>query len=226
MTPTVAPELLHSPPLLVWRLPAPRLALSSAPVGGGLAPVSWVLNAQVPADYARTDLAAHVAELAARHELAERGCGLLTAARVADWRRGADGGVVADATVGVTRPTWAADADNAISDWRPGTINIVIQMPVRLGEAALVGAVATATEAKAQALFEAGVPGTGTASDALCVLCPPDGPAEPFAGPRSAWGARLARAVHAAVRAGLAEPTRAPSRNGGTGSRPPPQTAP
>jgi adenosylcobinamide amidohydrolase len=203
MTAPVAPELLHSPRLLAWRLPAPRLALSSAPVNGGLSQVNWVLNAQVPSDYARTDLVAHVVDLAALHTLTGPGCGLLTAAHVADWRRGADGGVVADATIGVTRPTWAADADDAISPWHAGTINIVIQLPVRLREAALVGAVSTATEAKAQALFEAGIPGTGTASDALCVLCPTDGPTEAFAGPRSAWGARLARAVHAAVHAGL-----------------------
>lgn len=55
----------------------------------------------------------------------------------------------------------------------------------------------------AEALREAGIPGTGTASDAVCVLCPTGGPVEPFAGPRSLWGSRLARAVHAAVRAGL-----------------------
>ena len=51
----------------------------------------------------------------------------------------------------------------------------------------------TATEAKAQALVEAGVPGTGTASDAVVVCCPPGG-TEPYGGPRSVWGARLARA--------------------------------
>lgn len=203
MTPPAAPQLMVDPPVLIWRWLTPRLALSSAPVGGGLTQVGWVLNAQVPSNYARTDLAAHVAELAVLHALAGRGCGLLTAAPVAAWRRGEDGDVMADATVGVTRPTWAADADGAISPWHPGTINIVIQLPVRLGEAALVGAVATATEAKAQALHEAGIPGTGTASDALCVLCPTNGPVEPFAGPRSQWGAQLARAVHAVVRAGL-----------------------
>ena len=47
-----------------------------------------------------------------------------------------------------------------------------------------------------------GSPGTGTASDAVTVVCPPDGPAEAFAGPRSIWGARLARAVRDAVLAG------------------------
>ena len=65
----------------------------------------------------------------------------------------------------------------------------------------------TATEAKTQALAEVGVPGTGTATDVVCIACPgpaSDGTApEPYCGPRSTWGARLARAVHAAVRAGL-----------------------
>jgi adenosylcobinamide amidohydrolase len=83
-----------------------------------------------------------------------------------------------------------------------GTINIVVAVPVRLSEAALVNAVATATEAKVQALHEAGIRATGTASDAVVVHCPTDGTAEPFGGPRSTFGARIARAVHAAVLAG------------------------
>ena len=72
-------------------------------------------------------------------------------------------------------------------------------MPARLGDAALVNAVATATEAKAQALRELGIAATGTATDAVTVLCPPTGPVEAYGGPRSRWGARLARAVHEAV---------------------------
>jgi len=47
---------------------------------------------------------------------------------------------------------------------------------------------------------------TGTATDALCVLCPDEGRAHSFGGPRSVWGARLARAVHAAVMAGARAP--------------------
>jgi adenosylcobinamide amidohydrolase len=47
------------------------------------------------------------------------------------------------------------------------------------------------------------VAGTGTASDAVTVLCPVDGPVEPFGGPRSAYGAPVARAVYAALRRGM-----------------------
>ena len=69
-------------------------------------------------------------------------------------------------------------------------------------DAALVNAIATATEAKAQALFELGIAGTGTATDAVCIATPADGRAETFGGPRSRWGSRLARAVRDAVRLG------------------------
>jgi adenosylcobinamide amidohydrolase len=74
-------------------------------------------------------------------------------------------------------------------------------VPAPLDDAALVNALSTATEAKAQALFDAGIKGTGTASDAVAVCCPTGG-GERYGGPRSAWGSRLARAVHAAVLTG------------------------
>ena len=164
---------------------------------------SWVLDVEVASDYGRTDLDAHVAEVAEAAACSGDGVGLLTAAPVDDWVHTTDADVEVVATIGVTRPTWAADVDGAHGDWRPGTINLVAFVPVRLSEAALVNAVLTATEAKAQALVERGVPGTGTASDAVCIVCPTDGDAERFGGPRSPWGARLARATHRAVEARL-----------------------
>ncbi|MBE3015332.1 adenosylcobinamide amidohydrolase [Microbispora sp. NEAU-D428] len=82
---------------------------------------------------------------------------------------------------------------------RPGTINILVAVPVAFSDPALVNAVMTVTEAKTQALLEAGFPCTGTASDAVCVAVREEGPAEAFGGPRSVWGARIARAVHRAV---------------------------
>jgi adenosylcobinamide amidohydrolase len=177
---------------------------STASCGGGLGARSWVLNAQVRHDYARRDLDRHGAELAAIEGLAGPGVVMFTAADVRAAQRASHGGVEVSATVGLTHPMWAADADaEVIMAPLPGTINVVAVLPVRLSEAALLNALTTATEAKTQALFERGVPGTGTASDAVCIVCPVDGPAEPFAGPRSRWGAPLARAVHTAVSKGL-----------------------
>lgn len=189
-------------PVLVWQAREPFRCVSSAAHGGGLGDRCWVLNAEVPADYRHPDPAAHLAAIAGHLALpAGRGAALMTAAPVLDVVVRHDGGAGCAATVGVTRPTWAAGPDDSWSG-APGTINLVCTVPAALSDAALVNAVATATEAKAQALAEAGVPGTGTASDAVVVCCPPGG-AEPYGGPRSRWGARLARAVHAAVAEGL-----------------------
>ena len=188
-------------PVLVWRSPRPFLACSSASFGGGMALRSWIANVEVPKAYDRTDLGVHADELKAELQLTGDGVVLFTAAAVDKHAIAEDEGVVATATVGLSLPTWAAAPDEPV-DASPGTINVVAWVPVRLSLSALVGAVVTVTEAKAQALLEHGVPATGTASDAVCVACPPDGPVEPFAGPRSVWGARLARAVHEAVGAG------------------------
>lgn len=188
--------------LLAWRLPGAMTVASTASVGGGVGERHWLVNAQVVKDYARHDLAAHGAELAALAGLTGPGVVMLTAADVRRVRSADADGVHVDATVGLTRPTWAAADDEPAAVPAPGTINVVVQLPVRLAPAALLNALCTATEAKSQALLEAGVPGTGTASDAVTVVCPAGGPVEEFAGPRSVWGARLARAVHAAVLTG------------------------
>jgi adenosylcobinamide hydrolase len=189
--------------LLVWRFGEPVTVASTASCGGGIGIRRWAINAQVARDYARHDLDAHGAELAAAVRLDGSGVVMFTAAEVHRVQHAEDGGVQVEATVGLTLPTWAADADAEQAEVHaPGTINIVVAVPVRLTDAALLNGLCTATEAKAQALFRAGVPGTGTASDAVTIVCPAAGEAEPFAGPRSTWGARLARAVHDAVLAG------------------------
>jgi adenosylcobinamide hydrolase len=189
-------------PLLVWRLPAPMRAVSSGPLGGGIGVRHWVLNATVPMSYDRDDPDAHLAELANGQALTGPGIGLLTGLDVARVVRAADGGVSAWATAGLDLPAWAAAPAGDEDAHQPGTVNVVAFVPVRLSDAALVNAVATVAEAKAQALWELGLHGTGTPTDATCVLCPIDGRPEPYAGPRSTWGARLARATHGAVRTG------------------------
>ncbi|GAA3959700.1 adenosylcobinamide amidohydrolase [Actinomadura viridis] len=227
----------------VWRTGPGLRTISSATVGGGIGPAGWVLNAQVSGNYARTDPAAHLMELASSCGLRGPGVGMMTAAAVDRTARRSDEGVTASATVGLRVPTWAAappgvpDEELApiggdplppppmappvpggrpeappappVPGPRPGTVNIIVEVPAALSDAALVNAVMTATEAKTQALLEAGYACTGTASDALCIaaLIPRSGKAEPFAGPRSTWGARIARAVHAAVHAGALDYT-------------------
>lgn len=189
--------------LMVWQFGDPVECLSSAPVGGGRSTIDWMLNATVAADFNHLDLAAFVQTVAEAKTLTGTGVGFLTAANVARAETGEDGGVLVEASVGVTRPTWAAGDDGTHGTWSPGTINIVAQCPVPLSPAAAVNAIVTITEAKTQALFEAGVPGTGTASDAVAILWSTSGKAADFGGPRSTWGARIARATHQAVSQGL-----------------------
>jgi adenosylcobinamide hydrolase len=189
-------------PMVVWQFADPMTVASTAACGGGLGDRRWIINAQVGSDYARRDQGEHGAELAAAAGLEHaNGVVMFTAADVRGVRSRQDGGVCADATVGLTHPGWAA-APDAPAPPTLGTINIVAVVPARLTTAALLNAPCTATEAKAQALLAAGVPATGTPSDAVTVACSGAGPAEPFGGPRSIWGARLARAVHGAVLAG------------------------
>lgn len=54
-------------------------------------------------------------------------------------------------------------------------------------------------------MYDHGIGGTGTASDAVCLLCPIGGVEEPFGGPRSVWGRRLADATYHAVAAGIVD---------------------
>ena len=194
----------------LWRLRLPMLAVSSAPLGGGLGVRNWVLNAQVAQGYDCGQPEQHLDALASAAGLSGPGVGLLTAVDVRTASTVHHHGIDLDATVGVTLPQWAAaeeGASRSAAERSPGTINIVAFLPERLSDAALVNAIGTATEAKTQALWEAGVPGTGTPTDALCILCPAQGVGHPYGGPRSVWGARLARVVHRAVSAGCRSAT-------------------
>ncbi|WND39453.1 adenosylcobinamide amidohydrolase [Streptomyces sp. BB1-1-1] len=197
-------ERLHA---LLW-CPGPgwRMA-SSAVLGGGIADRAWVLNAQVAHGYRRTDPARHLADLARAAGARGSGVGLMTAADVSASARARDGGVEAVVTAGISVRGWAASPEQgAAAPAAPGTINIIAALPVALSDAALVNAVMTATEAKVQALLEAGLDCSGTPTDAVCVAARAErsgAGAHAFAGPRSEWGARLARAVHRAVLSAL-----------------------
>lgn len=181
-------------PALLWRPGPGHRMISSAVLGGGLGARSWVLNAQVAHGYRRRDPEAHLAEIAAAAGAAGPGVGMMTAADILGTRASAhDGGVRALVTAGTGVHGWAATEDAPVRPYRPGTVNILAVLPVALSDAA-----------------------SGTPTDAVCVAArvpEPGGPVEDFAGPRSLWGARLARAVHEATRRSVAR-----ERGGGHGA--------
>ncbi|MGK5546696.1 adenosylcobinamide amidohydrolase [Streptomyces sp. URMC 127] len=195
---------------LLWAAGPGWRMISSAVLGGGLAERAWVLNAQVSHGYRRPDPARHLADLALMAGAEGEGVGLMTAADVSAYGHACDGGTEAVATAGVTVRGWAASpTQGTVGPAGPGTINIVAALPVALTDAALVNAVLTVTEAKVQALLDAGYDCSGTPTDAVCIAArtpQPGGEVHAFAGTRSLWGARLARSVHRAVHAALPAP--------------------
>ncbi|MEU7502379.1 adenosylcobinamide amidohydrolase [Streptomyces griseofuscus] len=193
---------------LLWRAGSGWRMISSAVLGGGIGERSWVLNAQVSHGYSRTDPDAHLASLAHEAGAWGPGVGLMTAADVLRYGRAHDDGVAAVVTAGLGVHGWAAaPAPGTLLPPAPGTINIIAAIPAALTDAALVNAATTATEAKVQALLDSGYDCSGTPTDAVCVatrIPQPGEESQAFAGPRSLWGARLARAVHSAVCAAVA----------------------
>ena len=203
----------HGPdglPLLVWRFEQPMTVASTAAADSLFIALRDLRR--LPSHGAqvrqrkpmrdRLDPERHVDELASSEGLSGPGVGMLTAADVGSVVRVEDAGVSVETTVGISHPVWAASTEPPEADSGAGTINIVAFVPTPFSEAALLNALCTITEAKSQALWLAGVEGTGTASDAVTVVCPLGGDVEVFGGPRSRWGATLARAVCAAVRTG------------------------
>jgi adenosylcobinamide hydrolase len=215
--PLLRPRLAHGG--LVVDLGAAHRCLSSALLGGGLGWLRTWLNLQVARDYARTDPEAHLDAAAAG--LPGPVVGMMTAAPVAAHQLGSAGGARAVATVGVGHALAAAGSRPRAAP-ASGTVNLLVVVDQPLSDAGLAGALQTAVEAKAQALAAARVPAanadgwaTGTATDALCVACPP-GSTVPFAGPATRVGGDLARAVFDAVLAGaLADRRRRERPTGG-----------
>ncbi|OEV03167.1 adenosylcobinamide amidohydrolase, partial [Streptomyces oceani] len=193
-------------PALLWTPGPGWRMLSTAVLGGGWGERHWVLNAQVPPGYGRTDPADHLAAIAAGAGATGPGVGLMTAAHLTDRGWATDGGVHALVTAGVGVHGWAAAPTrdvgaDAASDvgadigtdvgpragagYHAGTVNIVFALPVPLSPSALVNAVTTATEAKVQALRDAGYDASGTPTDAVCAAAPDAGRGrseDPFAG--------------------------------------------
>lgn len=94
------------------------------------------------------DLGAHAADVAAGLGLRGNGTALFTAVDVKRYSQAECDGAVVHATVGVSKPTWAADNGDRTKADGPGTINIVAHLPVGFEPGAEVNAAMTITEAK------------------------------------------------------------------------------
>jgi iron complex transport system ATP-binding protein len=197
---------------VVVRAERPLRAVSSAIVGGGLVEARAIVNLHVPKGFQCADSEGHLAEFARRRAVPAPFVGLLTGAATdrAELATEHLGGLSASAVVTVGLSNRSAAGRSAQAMWRPSTINTIVLVDAAPEDAALVNLVITATEAKALALAEAGISTreggvvTGTSTDAVVVAATGRGPGCRFGGPVSDLGWLVARAVKAALDAGVA----------------------
>jgi adenosylcobinamide hydrolase len=217
---------------LVIDLKGRKRVLSSAPQGGGLRLASYILNHQVDANPASVssgavslcDPAQSLRELAARLGIRATTVGLMTAVpmtQLVTARAASDGlWVECFATVGVTNAVRAGEwppqgsVGKRLEKDKPGTINLILITNGSLSQAAMVGAVQVATEAKSGVLCDHGVlscqssrAATGTGTDAVVIACSlrGQGPLHVYSGTHTVIGALIGRVVTDCVTHGLAK---------------------
>lgn len=215
---------------LVIDLEGQKRVLSSAPQGGGLRVASYILNHQVEANPSVTGKQSMsfrepgrcLRELASRMGIRAPTVGLMTAVpmtQVVTARAASDGlWVECFATVGVTNAVrageWPPDDCSGHRSSKPGTINLILITNESLSQAAMVGAVQVATEAKSCVLRDHDVPScqsgavaTGTGTDAVVVACAlwGQGPLHVYSGTHTVIGALIGQVVIDCVTRGLAK---------------------
>jgi iron complex transport system ATP-binding protein len=169
------------------------------------------VNLHVALDDPCTDPSALFGAYARAQSVPEPYVGLLTGAWTERATVGEESGAgirtLAVATVGLSNRVAAGRAP--VTQWTHGTINTIVVVDADPEPAALVNAVMTVTEVKALLLNEAGVRDaaggavSGTSSDAIVIAATGRGPRVQFGGPVSEMGWSIARAVGAALDAGI-----------------------
>ena len=134
----------------------------STGVNGGRKRVKAAINHHVGKDFDRDDPELYLDKMADTLGVEKPYFGFLTAVLMENLCIVRDLFMTAFITAGISNPTH----DPSL----PGTINIVLVVHGRMSEGALAGAIITATEAKAKALFDMGFGFTGTTTDAMAIL--------------------------------------------------------
>ncbi|MEE9285755.1 MAG: adenosylcobinamide amidohydrolase [Dehalococcoidia bacterium] len=186
--------------------------LSSAVVGGGAADVYWIVNRHIPKGYRCREPATDLAAFAQSRGIGGPFVGLMTAALVERAQcvtiRDKELAVCCIVTAGLSNPS--ASGLSPPVEAEAGTINLILLVDASLGEAAMVNAVITATEAKTAVLAERqtrtaeGFPATGTSTDAVVVACTGRGVSLPYAGPVTRVGSLIGRSVRESLGRALA----------------------
>ena len=198
---------------LVVAFPSPYRVLSWAPLGDGLSEAWAIINHHVRTDeYPAHQPQVFLRVLAQRLGLQAQVVGLMAGIKMERLiRRLVQHDPVTIecfATAGLSNAL--AVGDPATYEESPGTINLIVVANQRLTTAALVEAVAIATEAKVRALYAAGVKSTvsdalatGTGTDCVAIACPRGEPVYGYCGKHTQLGELLGRVVCDATTEGL-----------------------
>ena len=213
---------------LVINLDGRKRVLSSAPQGGGLSLASSVLNHQVEANPSTSkndsfaDPARFLRNVASRLGIHAPTIGLMTAVpmtQLVTARAASDGlWIECFATVGVTNAVrageWPPQHARHNGPDKTGTINLILITNGSLSQAAMVGVVQVATEAKTGVLRDhqipsdhSGLAATGTGTDAVVIACSlrGQGPSHIYSGTHTILGALVGQVVTNCITHGLAK---------------------
>jgi adenosylcobinamide hydrolase len=190
------------------QLPERVRTLSSTILNGGLGNTSSVLMLQVSLHYDHDDPVEHMRTLVKKLKLPADTVCFMTAAELdkAFCSREVEHNgsrAIALVSAGISNAIRAGESsrEGTVPHRQVGTINIMVITDKPLDDCGLVNAVMTVTEAKAAALQDHHIPGTGTTSDAVLVACPLEGERCLWSGSSSEHGI----AMSMAVRVGLGE---------------------
>jgi len=188
------------------RLPRRMRAIASTILNGGLGEADSVLMLQVPLHYDHSDPVAHMRSLLPRLELPADTVCFMTAAELDKAfcaRDVAQNGseAIACVSAGISNAINAGESsrEGSVPHRQVGTINVMVVTDEPLDDCALANAIMTVTEAKVAALRDHHIPGTGTTSDAVLVMCPSDGERCLWSGSSSDHGIAMAVAVRSAL---------------------------
>ncbi|MGE5349594.1 MAG: adenosylcobinamide amidohydrolase [Actinomycetota bacterium] len=173
----------------------------STGINGGRKKVKAIVNHQVNGDFNHDDPAAIMDEIAARLGVKQPYFGFMTAVYMENLCIVRDPFITTFVTAGISNPCH----DPSL----PGTINVIVVVHGRMSEGALAGAIITATEAKAKALFDMGFDFTGTTTDAVAIVteerktgvCEP--PYYEYSGTSTPIGQSIYRCVKKGVEEGI-----------------------
>lgn len=172
---------------------------ASTGVNGGLGHVTTLFNHTVPADWNTSDPGRYGANILAKYGFSCDAYGLFTAVPMKNLCIVQYDRITVFVTAGL--PPASGSACPA-----PHTINIIVYCAEGLSHGALLEAIMEATEAKVEALREAGSAITGTVSDAV-ITCSEGPVIHSFAGAATPVGQRIRKTVKKGVMEALARNT-------------------